>query len=220
MYEPEEGYYFGNSGGKDSVVVRDLLIKSNVKFDAHHNLTTVGPPEQIYFIKNNHPETKIDKPTKTMWQLIVENGTPPTRLMRYCCRVLKERGGENRFKVLGIRANESNSRQKNRRELEICAMENTRTINPIYTWTENDVWEYIIKNKLKYCKLYNEGYKRLGCVGCPYKGKRRIKEFARYPIYYRNYLKAFGRMLKKRKAKGLETSWNNPKEVMEWWLEQ
>ena len=35
QYEPEEGYYLANSGGKDSGVLRHLAIKSGVKFDAH-----------------------------------------------------------------------------------------------------------------------------------------------------------------------------------------
>lgn len=41
-FEPEEGYYVAYSGGKDSDVVLDLVIRSGVKFDAHHSLTTAG----------------------------------------------------------------------------------------------------------------------------------------------------------------------------------
>lgn len=36
QHEPEEGYYLANSGGKDSGVLRHLVIKSGVKFDAHY----------------------------------------------------------------------------------------------------------------------------------------------------------------------------------------
>ena len=219
-YEPEEGYYFANSGGKDSEVVRDLLIKSKVKFDAHHNLTTVGTPEQIYHIRENHPETTIDKPLITMWQLIVDNVYPPTRIARYCCAELKERGGENRFKVTGIRKFESNSRAKNRKEIELCYKDQTKTLNPIYYWSESDVWNYIKENELTYCKLYNCGYSRVGCILCPFKKpadkKRDIK---RYPKHYQSYLRAFKKMLEEREKRGLITNnWKTPEEVMEWWI--
>ena len=90
QFEPEEGYYLAFSGGKDSVTVKALTDMAGVKYNAHYNLTTVDPPELVRFIKDKHPDVIIDKPVKTMWQLVVENGTPPTRLMRYCCRVLKE----------------------------------------------------------------------------------------------------------------------------------
>jgi len=90
---PPEGYYVAFSGGKDSVVIFDLVKRSGCKFDAHYNLTTVDPPELVKFIRQQHPEVTIRRPEKTMWKLIVENGMPPTRLIRYCCRILKEGGG-------------------------------------------------------------------------------------------------------------------------------
>ena len=92
-FEPEEGYYVAFSGGKDSIVILDLVKRAKVKYDAHYNLTTVDPPELVYFIREKHPEITVDMPAKTMWQLIEENGVPPTMIMRYCCTALKERGG-------------------------------------------------------------------------------------------------------------------------------
>ena len=36
QFQPPEGYYLAFSGGKDSVVLYDLAVKSGVKFDAHY----------------------------------------------------------------------------------------------------------------------------------------------------------------------------------------
>ena len=102
-FEPKEGYYVAFSGGKDSCVVLDLVKRAGVKFDAHYNLTTVDPPELVRFIKDNHPEVEINKPPKSMWRLIEENGMPPIRQMRYCCKILKEGGGERRHVITGVR---------------------------------------------------------------------------------------------------------------------
>ena len=63
------------------------------------------------------------------------------------------------------------------------------------------------------------GYKRVGCIGCPQKGKKGMEEdFKRFPKYKENYLKAFRKMLKVRKTKGLKTTWKTAEEVFEWWI--
>ena len=103
-FEPPEGYYLAFSGGKDSVAIKALADMAGVKYDAHYNLTTVDPPELVNFIRKSYPDVITDMPKETMWQLIVDERVPPTRLMRYCCRALKERGGgravlHNRCKV-------------------------------------------------------------------------------------------------------------------------
>lgn len=42
-----------------------------------------------------------------------------------------------------------------------------------------------------YCSLYDEGWTRLGCVGCPLASKEnQDREFARWPAYERNWKKA------------------------------
>ena len=60
--DPENGYYLCDSYGKDSGVILDLAKRSGVKFVAHHNLTTLDPPELIWFGREQHPDTIIHKP--------------------------------------------------------------------------------------------------------------------------------------------------------------
>ena len=219
-FEPPEGYYLAFSGGKDSVVIYDLAVKAGVKFDAHYNLTTVDPPELVKFIKQEYPAVERHRPEMNMWQLIVKHGTPPTRLMRYCCGALKEHGGVGRHVVTGIRWQESNKR-KNRRMVESCFNDASRIyINPIIDWDDQEVWQHIRQNKIKYCFLYDEGFKRLGCVMCPMGDKTgMLKDAKRWPRIYRLYLKAFEKVIEKRRGKGtLKKNWNTAEDLMHWWI--
>ena len=52
-YEPAEGYYVAFSGGKDSIVMLDLVRRSGVKHDAHMNITSVDPPELTAYVKKD-----------------------------------------------------------------------------------------------------------------------------------------------------------------------
>ena len=79
------------------------------------------------------------------------------------------------------------------------------------------MWEFILKNHLPYCKLYDEGYRRFGCIGCPMNSKKK-KELERYPTFKRAYLRAFEKMLQERTKNEMKTMWKNANEVMEWWL--
>lgn len=88
-----EGYYCAFSGGKDSVVLLDLVRKSGVKHIAAYNHTGIDPPELVYFIRKHYPDIKTNMPERSMWQLFRDKMMPPTRKVRYCCEVLKEGGG-------------------------------------------------------------------------------------------------------------------------------
>lgn len=110
-FEPEDGYYLCYSGGKDSDCIRILADLAGVKHELHHNLTTADAPETVYYVKSI-PNVIIDKPEISMWRLIEKKMVPPTRLMRYCCTELKERGGKGKVKVTGVRKKESARRAK------------------------------------------------------------------------------------------------------------
>jgi len=217
-FEPEDGYHGAFSGGKDSVVLLDLVTLAGVKVDWHFNKTTVDPPEVVNFIRSEFPQVAIDQPDITMWKLIVKKIFPPTRRIRYCCEYLKERGGKGRHVLTGIRAEESARRAK-RQMVEHCYRHVGKVfVNPIIDFTEADVWKYTAIRGLPVCSLYGR-QKRIGCVGCPMAGvKQRKADFERYPGYYKAYLRAFENMLEERERKGKETSWKSAEEVMAWWL--
>ena len=210
-HEPPEGYYLAFSGGKDSIVCYNLCKKAGVKFDAHY-MRAMEPPELVYFIREHYPDVIRHLPKKTMWQLIRENGIPPLRTIRYCCRILKEMGGRDRTVVLGIRKEEGNRRKK-RIEYEISKEKNI--LSPILHWTTEQIWNYIHKNNLSYPSLYDEGRKRLGCVMCPCADKKIMQEDAlRWPkiadAYRRACVKSFDKII--------NDSWKDGNDMYEWWI--
>lgn len=141
QFEPKEKpYYVAISGGKDSDVIVKLCELAKVKHELYHQHTTADAPQTVRYIKAIYPKCNIDYPDKSIWKLIEEQGIPPTRLMRYCCKVLKEYGGEGRTKVLGVRWSESTGRKNNRRLTEICYKNYTVTVNPIIDLTEQECW--------------------------------------------------------------------------------
>lgn len=177
----------------------------------------------------------------TMWSLIPKKKVPPTRIARYCCGALKEGGGEGRFVATGVRWAESARRKSSRAGLELsdgtktgrrictdpdnpgnakmaqfCPAKGRHVLNPIIDWEDADVWEFIHTYNVPYCGLYDQGCKRLGCIGCPMAASQ-AAELERYPKYKRAYLRAFGRMIEERGKAGLATEWETAEDVMEWW---
>lgn len=244
------------SGGKDSDVLLQLAINSGIDFEVLHNHTTIDAPETVYHIRNTFKKLElqgikctIEKPTYkgervTMWSLISMKMFPPTRIVRYCCTVLKERGGRNRAIATGVRRAESVARSKRgiyedynsdkkkkiilnndnddkRRWFERCQKQAKTIINPIVDWNDENIKDYIQSEKIDLNPLYCEGFKRVGCVGCPMAGKHRYVEFRRYPTYKKAYIHAFDRMLSARIANEKDkTKWQTGYDVFRWWLEE
>lgn len=244
------------SGGKDSEVMLELFRRAGIPYEVHNNHTTADAPPTVRHIRkvfhkleNEGIKCEIEYPTykgkpTSMWKLIPEKKMPPTRVVRYCCEVLKETGCANRYIATGVRWAESTQRKQRtqfekigkakkdkvtfsdavmlmndndekRRMTELCMQKNKMVVNPIIDWRDSDIWEYIRSQKLQVCELYNMGYDRVGCIGCPMAGKSRWKEFADFPEYKKLYIHAFDRMVKINP----KYSWQTGEQVFRWWME-
>ena len=260
------------SGGKDSDVMLDIAkrcLKPN-EFEVLNNHTTIDAPETVYHIREVFKgleaegiKTIIHYPTEngkrtSMWRLIEDKSMPPTRLVRYCCRILKETTVPNRMLCFGVRESESVGRHgrdafgiwaKSKDEgryrslghtyamfkldkfggedayqcqmIQACKKNQKTVCQPIYRFSDSDVWEYVKRFEVPMNPLYAKGYKRVGCVGCPMGGgKRMIEEFNDYPAYKTNYIKAFDRMVIKNKEKGIvnKLGISTGEEWFRWWV--
>lgn len=208
-YRPT-GFYLAFSGGKDSQALYHVAKLAGVKFEAHYALTTLDPPELVYFIREKYPDVIVDRPDLTFAQLCIKKKALPTKRMRFCCAVLKETKGAGTVTLTGVRHQESAKRAK-RKEAEITSRKFTGTfeqldqfsrtkevegvqcingkdkivINPIIEWSEADVW-YFLKEvvQVESCILYQQGWRRIGCMFCPMANAKDIyRQGARYPKY-------------------------------------
>lgn len=220
-YEPKEGYYVAFSGGKDSIVILDLVRRANVKHDTHFHRTTIDPPEVIEYIKTNYPDVIREKPKNSMYKIIIKKGFPPTRERRYCCSLLKEIGGKNRTVVLGIRKEESASRRERKEYEQSTVIKSKWFVNPILEWSTADIWKYIEIHSLPYCSLYKMGYSRIGCIMCPLQGQDgMLKDAERFPKHYQAFINTFDKMLKLNRIdkQKYEYEWKTAEDVMYWWI--
>ena len=108
---------------------------------------------------------------------------------------------------------------ESRREFEACPIRGKTTINPIIDWSDNDIWNFARSEHLQMNPLYDCGFTRVGCIGCPMASKSRYAEFRRYPKFADNYRRAFGHMLEVRKAAGKTAQWKTADDVFRWWME-
>ena len=194
-----------------------------------------------YTFRIEMPRDKYGK-QKTMWSGISKNGLP-TMIARWCCSMLKEYGGMGRYCIIGVRwaesvkrrnrgVHEEITRNKNdrvalnndndmkRHLTEICMSKNKLVLNPIIDWSDDDVWEFIKERKLPVNPLYERGYKRVGCIGCPMAGKKKEKELNENPKYKNAYFRAVVRHFEYRKERGLKMDgvMESPESYFEWWL--
>lgn len=258
-------YHYGKplvctySGGKDSDAMLELFRRGGIPFEVHNSHTTADAPQTVRHIRDTFHKLEVDgikctieMPTykgerTSMWKLIPQKLMPPTRMVRYCCAVLKETGCANRFIATGVRWAESTQRKDReefekvgatkatkekftsvmlmndndarRRMNEHCMQKKKMVVNPIIDWKDSDVWEFIHSEKIPTCELYQCGYERVGCIGCPMAGKKRYKEFADFPKYKNLYIHAFDRMVKERKSRGLPCQWKNGNDAFLWWMD-
>lgn len=252
------------SGGKDSDALVGIAELSGIDFEVQHSRTTVDAPETIYHVRRvfdrlrgrgvrcffRNPEYQ-GRPI-SMWTLIPLKQMPPTRLVRYCCKVLKETGGKGRAIATGVRRCESVARRNrafannfsvarpavldfedaaslfedadkpiehDHNFVRSCRLRGNTSFQPIVEWLDDDVWQFLDEQGIETNPLYEDGFRRVGCIGCPFASPaEREREFARWPKFKDAYMRSFARMLDHRRVSGLDTQWETAQEVYDWWL--
>lgn len=116
---------------------------------------------------------------------------------------------------------------ESRQFVEKCELKAKTVVNPIIDWVDDDIWDYIKENNLKINPLYEQGFSRVGCIGCPVAGKKgREIEFRRYPKYKLNYIRTFDKMQRERERAGKKPALDKyfpngatGQNIFDWWLE-
>lgn len=244
-----------DSGGKDSTVLKGiaegLRKRTGYQYEIVHNHTTIDAPETVYFVRDEKKRAEADGikytinyPELTFEKLCLKKGMLPTRLVRFCCKALKEGYSPDRGNrvVTGVRRSESTQRKKNQgivtmlsaketkegaidgvnfsrtdklgvvllnydndenaEAIKTCFRTNKILVNPLINWNDDDVWKYIRDNKLSYNPLYDRGWLRVGCVGCPMASRHvRLFEFSQYPKFKERFIRIADMIVAKTKAK-------------------
>lgn len=195
-------FYVAFSGGKDSVVLLDLVQRAlphnEIKvlfgdtgmefpdtYELVDNMESRLADVGIDFIKAKSPHS-----TEYTWSMF----GPPATVNRWCCSVhktapqiiaLREKTGKNNFTGLafiGVRASESAARS----EYDYISLgekhKGQYSCNPIIEWNSAEVYTYIFQEKLMLNKAYMKGNRRAGCLVCP-RAAERSEYFSRvcYP---------------------------------------
>jgi phosphoadenosine phosphosulfate reductase len=115
----------------------------------------------------------------------------------------------------------NNDNSPKRKIIEQCQKQGKTTCNPILDWQDNNVWDFIRSENIDINLLYQMGFDRVGCIGCPAAAEKRWYEFNVFPTYKSAYIRAFDRMLVERSRRNLENKlgWKSGKDVFYWWME-
>lgn len=167
------------SGGKDSVVVADLVKTISAGYVLFFADTGLELPDTYDFIYETAKTTKVELKTAEPDIDFIEmcrKLEPPSKIMRWCCTLLKANAanklvtsfGTPVLNFDGIRAAESRSRAKYPRVYDNRKIQGQITARPILYWPTLAVWLYIFREELPFNRAYRNGFSRVGCGICPY----------------------------------------------------
>lgn len=171
------------SGGKDSLVVLDLVRQIRPDVQAVYCNTGIEYPETVHYVRSIENVMELHPITSYKYFLdCKENGLPGSKATgkvhgNKCCLELKEKPATKFYKdnnidlvFTGLTSDESRNRMmffKRMGPYYLYKKDKYWKAHPIHDWSEADVWEYIKRNKLDYNPIYDiPGIKRCGCRFC------------------------------------------------------
>lgn len=104
----------------------------------------------------------------------------------------KEEKLMRKMKREGKKVNEDEFSLKQDNEVRCINGKDSILVSPIFEWSESDVW-YFLNDVLgvPHCELYDQGYKRIGCIMCPMsQHKHKLREMKDFPHVKRGWIRA------------------------------
>lgn len=188
----EENIVLSFSGGKDSTVTADIVIKALGNPSLVHIFgdTTLEFPMTMEYVnryRDNNMQAifQIAKNREQNFYDVCKDIGPPARMMRWCCSMFKTGPitrvinslyrNQQILTFYGIRKAESVSRSKYNRiedDAESVKIQQQTVASPIFFWKDFDIWLYIFSEEIDFNDAYRLGYDRVGCWCCPNNNQR------------------------------------------------
>lgn len=237
-FDPVGGYHLGFSGGKDSQVLFHLALMSGVRFRAVYHVTTIDPPDNVRFIRDEYPMVVFQRPPMSFFDMVRKWGLPRMN-RRFCCSRLKENIGGSQVVLTGVRADESASRSRygqlevrsrrvvhrvlpRSRPLEFMDKSEHKCIRgkdkvmlyPLLDWSASDVKAFHSAFNLPWNRCYSFA-SRVGCMWCPFAPQSQIGMYVlQYPRLFLYLLDAIEDYLRL----GHFPDCRFGEEYFDWWL--
>lgn len=197
------------SGGKDSQAVLQVCREAGIRFAAQYSVTRFEPPELLAFVREHYPEVTFRRAyERPLLDEIAYRGFP-SRWVRWCCSAKHARTEGYPMVFLGVRGEESPRRRDSWRTFG-KKRDGTWYCCPVFHWTAAQVWEFLNARGIPHCRLYDEGYTRIGCVLCPLANQAvRDRDAARYPKHVALFRRGAEKFAARMAAQGYRTKRGN-----------
>jgi len=170
---------FASSLAAEDMVLTDLILRKGLPisiFTLETGRLHAQTLEMLVRIKQTYDYDVVTyRPEPEMLQTYVQqNGLnafyESVQMRKECCRIrkvepLKRALAGNKAWVTGQRRAQSSTRIDLQMQEQDTAHEMIK-FNPLADWSEEDVWHYILSNKVPYNPLHDQGYPSIGCEPC------------------------------------------------------
>ena len=179
MENYKEEAVFSSSLGAEGQVLTDMIATRHK--DAYIITLDTGRlfPETYTLLDktNKHYNIKIDvffPDYKRVENMVKEKGInlfyESVENRKLCCHIRKVEPLQRAIKGKSIwitgRRREQSITRLNLQPVDWDEQYQVIKVNPIYDWTEKDVWDYIKANNVPYNELHDRGYPSIGCEPC------------------------------------------------------